>query len=92
MAKYIGKLASCEFRCFLGTQEGLWCAKYIGKLAFCEIRCFFGMQIAQFHQQEVLRGYSVMAHTLAVEGDAYMEIVLSLVDGGVFDQLQWRML
>lgn len=40
-------------------------AKYIGKLAFCEIRCIFGMQVAQFHQQEELRGYSVMAHTLA---------------------------
>ena len=53
MAKCIGKLASCGFRCFLGAQEGLWCAKYIGKLAFCEFRCFFGMQVAKFHQQEV---------------------------------------
>lgn len=62
------------------------------KACILRIPMFFGSQVAQFHQQEVLRGYSVMAHTLAVEGDAYMEIVLSLVDGGVFDQLQWRML
>jgi hypothetical protein len=40
-------------------------AKYIGKLASWKIRCIYDMQVAQFHQQEVLRGYSVMAHTLA---------------------------
>ena len=37
MAKYIGKLASCEIRCFLGTQEGLWCAKHIGKACILRI-------------------------------------------------------